>query len=79
MSTIRQHGVKGAYVGGEWVDIEDCGKLFNITNGSDCLNAKKDGRSPMCKTCPRSRSRNSSVKTDGTWDVIIIGAGLTVY
>ena len=65
----RQHGVKGVYLGGEWVDIEDCGEKFHIKNGSDCLN-KGD-----CKTCPRSRSRKSSAKADGSYDVIVIGAG----
>jgi len=26
----RQHGVKGVYLAGEWVDIEDCAERFNI-------------------------------------------------
>ncbi len=28
-----------------------------------------------CITCPRSRSTRSAAKSDGTYDVIIIGAG----
>ncbi len=31
---LPQHGVKGVYVGGEWVDIEDCATRFHILNGS---------------------------------------------
>jgi L-2-hydroxyglutarate oxidase LhgO len=62
----KQHGIKGAFVGGDWVDIEDCGEQFNIKNGSCGKN---------CEACPRSRSRNSSAKADGSYDVVIIGAG----
>jgi glycerol-3-phosphate dehydrogenase len=68
----RQHGVKGAYVGGDWVDIEDCGSKFNIEGGSHETN--KCGGD--CSACPRSRSRNVAAKEeDGTYDVIIVGAG----
>ena len=31
--------------------------------------------SDNCSTCPRSRSKNSAAKEDGTYDVIVIGAG----
>ncbi len=65
----RQHGIQGAYVGGQWVDIEDCATQFNIQNGSDKLCGGD------CSTCPRSRSRKSAQKPDGTYDVIVIGAG----
>jgi len=67
--TPHQHGVKGAYVGGEWVDIEDCAEKFNIKDGSNCIG------NGNCKACPRSRSRVPAVKADGTYDVAIIGAG----
>ena len=30
----KQHGVKGAYVGGKWVEIEECADKFNIKDGS---------------------------------------------
>ena len=67
----RQHGVNGVYLGGEWVDIEECAEKFNIKDGShqDCLNRGQ------CKTCPRSRSKTVAAKGDGSYDVIIIGAG----
>jgi glycerol-3-phosphate dehydrogenase len=61
------HGDGGAYVGGNWVDIEDCAAHFNVTDGSD----GKVG----CGACPRSRSRHTAAKADGTYDVIVIGAG----
>lgn len=65
----RVHGDGGAYVGGDWVSIEDCAKQFNIKNGSSmpCVGD--------CRTCPRSSSRHSAAKPDGTYDVVIIGAG----
>jgi glycerol-3-phosphate dehydrogenase len=62
----RQHGIKGAYVGGNWVDIEDCGNLFNISNGSGEGNTE---------AAPRSRTKKSAAKKDGSYDVIIIGSG----
>jgi hypothetical protein len=30
----NQHGVNGAYVGGDWVDMEDCATQFSIGDGS---------------------------------------------
>ena len=65
---MRQHGEKGVFVGGDWVAIEDCAEKFNISNGSGNCQLN-------CKTCPRSKSRNSSAKHDNTYDVVIIGAG----
>lgn len=67
----KQHGVKGTYVGGDWVDLEDCAEQFNIKGGSHETN--KCGGD--CSACPRSRSRNVAVADDGTYDVIIVGAG----
>lgn len=58
-------GVKGAYCGGDWIDIEDCDKQFNIKNGSGSA----------CAACPRSKTKKTSIKGDGTYDVIVIGAG----
>ena len=48
---LRQHGVKGAYVGGDWVEIEDCVTQFNIKGASHETN--KCGGD--CSVCPRSR------------------------
>ena len=67
----RQHGIRGAYVGGDWVDLEDCANEYNIKGGSNETN--KCGGD--CSVCPRSRTRNVASKEDGTYDVIIIGAG----
>jgi glycerol-3-phosphate dehydrogenase len=70
MDAARQHGVSGAYVGGDWVQIEDCDKLFNIKGGSGSGACGGD-----CATCPRSRSRRSAAKADGSYDVVVVGAG----
>jgi hypothetical protein len=65
---VRQHGDKGVFVGGDWVSIEDCNKVFNISGGSgECT---KD-----CETCPRSKSRHCAAKKDQSYDVVIIGGG----
>ena len=64
---MRQHGVKGVYLGGEWVDIEDCASQHHIKDGS-C-------KPSACSTCPRSRTAKSAAKADGSYDVIVIGAG----
>ena len=71
MPIVRQHGVKGVFNGGEWLDIEDCDDVFtNIEK--ECSGCDVKG------PCPRSRSRPnaSSDKSKGTdYDVVIIGAG----
>lgn len=59
------HCDKGAYIGGDWVDIEDLGDRYKHTNPCD----------GNCKACPRSRTRHSSQRPDGGYDVVIIGAG----
>jgi len=64
------HGTKGVYVAGDWVDLEDCDRLFNIKNGS-C----KQSLSKACDACPRSQSRHAAETKDGVYDVLIIGAG----
>ena len=67
---LPQHGVKGAYYGGKWVDLEDCAGTFqpDPEKCSGCV---------ARKTCPRSQSRNTHVAKDGetVYDVVIIGAG----
>ena len=69
---LPQHGVKGAYYGGTWVDLEDCADTFqpDPTKCSGC---------PTQSVCPRSRSRNAAVANknneDIVYDVVIIGAG----
>ena len=64
--THRVHGDGGAYVAGEWIDIEDCAEKFNVKGGS-C--------GGDCAACPRSRSRTTAAKSDGSYDVVIIGGG----
>jgi len=63
----HQHGVKGVYYGGEWLDIEDCGDKFLISEKS-C-----SGCDYYSGPCPRSQSRNASSKS--SYDVVLIGAG----
>ena len=61
------HGEGGAYVGGYWVPIGEASSKFNIAGGSD--------EKVPDTVCPRSMTRNSAAKPDGTYDVAIIGAG----
>ena len=70
----RQHGVKGVYYGGEWLDLEDCdGKFHNFKNCSGCAAAEHNNNN-VPPACPRSASRNfSATKID--YDVCIVGAG----
>ena len=63
----RENTAWGTYVGGDWVDLEDCAEQFNIKGGSHETN--KCGGD--CSACPRSRSRNVAMAEDGTYDVII--------
>ena len=55
-------------MGGDWVDIEDCPEHFNVS-GASC------DRCRSAAACPRSRSRSSAAKADGSYDVVVIGAG----
>ena len=57
------HASRGIYLGGDWVPIEDLGDMLQ--------NSSKKQR---CNQC-RSRSANTSRKPDGSYDVVIIGAG----
>lgn len=70
-SATRQHGVKGVYYGGEWLDLEDCAGKFVPNSCSGC---------DFQEACPRSRTRSMSHKevVDNRfplYDVCIIGAG----
>ena len=70
---VRQvHGDKGAFYGGDWVEMEDCGEVFNIKEGSD---SRWKGPGGKCSACPRSRTRHSAARADGSYDVVIVGAG----
>ena len=68
-SVRRVHGDGGAYVGGDWVAMEDLGTRFNVSGGSG---GKCGGD---CKACPRSRSRKGAERPQGGYDVVVIGAG----
>jgi hypothetical protein len=65
----RVHGSNGAWVAGSWVDIEDCPKHFNISGGSG------EACTGCGVPCPRSRTRHSAAKPDGSYDVVVVGAG----
>ena len=67
ITTGPVHGEGGAYVAGYWVPYDNCDEHFNIKGGS---NEKVD---PL--PCPRSRTRHSAAKEDGSYDVAIIGGG----
>lgn len=69
MTTTHQHGVKGIYLGGDWLPIEECATRINS------LSSSSDKCDRNCSTCPRSKSRNTAMKSDGSYDVVIIGAG----
>lgn len=70
-----QHGLKGAYVGGDWVDIEDCAERFHIEDKVTSQIRHRLKCDKPCATCPRSRSSNTAQGEDGVYDVLIIGAG----
>ena len=63
------HCSKGAYVGGDWVNIEDCVEAFNMHKR---CGGETEGK---CAACPRSRTRVQSAHSDGSYDVVVIGAG----
>mmetsp|Transcript_17299 Transcript_17299/g.26770 ORF Transcript_17299/g.26770 Transcript_17299/m.26770 type:complete len:698 (-) Transcript_17299:135-2228(-) len=65
----RQHGVKGVYYGGDWLDIENCNDVF--TNPPNCSGCRQN---TTAKPCPRSKSRNSK-GPNTEYDLVIIGAG----
>lgn len=73
----RQHGVKGVYYAGEWLDIEDCDGKF-IVSEQTCSGCDYQ------EACPRSLSRNAAAtmkdatakkQKDLIYDVLIVGAG----
>lgn len=59
-------GVKGAYIAGHWVDLED-------------LPESRCSQCPARSECPRSQSRNAAISTfskeEVVYDVVIIGSG----
>ena len=77
----RQHGVKGVYYGGDWLDINDCDGKFNISEelcSSGCTTTNSSQ-----PPCPRSMSRNAAAaaaaanddSNNTVYDICIIGAG----
>jgi glycerol-3-phosphate dehydrogenase len=71
--TVKQHGVKGVYYGGKWLDIEDCDK--NFSNPPNCAGCSNSNSPSKQRPCPRSRSRNAELLDDAEYDVVIVGAG----
>lgn len=57
------HASRGIFRGGDWVPIEDLGDVLQQTT-----------KKQRCTQC-RSRSANSAKKPDGSYDVVVIGAG----
>jgi len=69
----KQHGVKGVYYGGDWVDIEDCIGTYN-PNPEACSGCPHN---TPANPCPRSKTRHDA-SNDGkgsSYDVVVIGAG----
>jgi len=68
-----QHGIKGVFYGGSWLDIKS-GDIEDFVSPADP--SEERGRcSGDCSVCPRSKSRNNAAKDDGSYDVVIVGAG----
>ena len=59
----------------DWVEMEDIAEKFQLVGQSTSTTEYKKKCGGDCSTCPRSRSKFSSAKSDGTYDVIVIGAG----
>lgn len=72
-SAPHQHGVKGVYYGGHWLDLEDCHGTFTGVEDkcSGCSKNKNGNEQP----CPRSRSANRASPNNTDYDVCIVGAG----
>eukprot|EP01062_Namystynia_karyoxenos_P069777 TRINITY_DN65235_c0_g1_i1.p1 TRINITY_DN65235_c0_g1~~TRINITY_DN65235_c0_g1_i1.p1 ORF type:complete len:648 (+),score=156.33 TRINITY_DN65235_c0_g1_i1:79-1944(+) len=70
MADRRVHGDGGAFVGGDWLSIEECAE-----RRSECQ-ASSSGAA--CAGCPRRRSCSpkTAAKPDGSYDVVVIGAGV---
>ena len=65
----KVHGEGGVYVGGYWKTLEECKSEFNIAGGSG------ENMPGKGEACPRSMTRHSAAKEDGSYDVVVIGAG----
>ena len=69
----RQHGVKGVYYGGDWLDLEDCDGIFTGLESecSGCTNYQNNNNNTNNNNsakhaCPRSRSANAKVDGNTT-------------
>jgi len=72
---MQAHCDGGAWVGGDWVPIEDTPTQFLLDGAETSTDMYRKKCSGSCKTCPRSRSRFSAAHPDGSYDVVVIGAG----
>ena len=71
----HQHGVKGVYYGGHWLDLEDCHGVFTGVDDQCSGCTRKNTQS-----CRRSRSAprenaNADDDKDIVYDICIVGAG----
>lgn len=84
------HGNKGVYCGGDWINIEDCDEWQRggACGGEECkecpaaaeqtasglpaASGKPGGRALPPRPCA---TRFTSAKPDGSYDVIVVGAG----
>jgi len=83
---LNQHGVNGVYYAGNWVDIEDCGKVgYNIKNSSGDQFVSKCASCPNKNTCAKNK-KQSNIRSRSvldaskdsmgiTYDICIIGSG----
>jgi glycerol-3-phosphate dehydrogenase len=74
----RRHGEGGVFVAGEWVPIENCADSAFLcreksTSTKQYRNSIVDAN---CTGCRRNRTRISRANSDGSYDVVIIGAGV---
>jgi glycerol-3-phosphate dehydrogenase len=72
---IHIHGEKGVYHSGDWIDMDSYNAQVSALKEKIKAHQKKGACGETCATCPRSGSCHSSAKADGSYDVIIIGAG----
>eukprot|EP00759_Apiculatamorpha_spiralis_P024140 PhF_6_TR27829/c0_g1_i1/m.40600/K00111/glpA, glpD; glycerol-3-phosphate dehydrogenase len=74
---MQRQGDGGAYVGGDWVPIEECAEKFLMKSTETSGKQYQSKCGKRCESCPsrRSCSSRTSARADGRYDVVVIGAG----